>query len=334
MSSVIAIEKQQETLRSKVLSMYVIFVSAVLFSLFTVFIQVTNLSLAYLQSDQLDRHRAIIEGVARSPYQYRVLSEYLVESIIRTCASLGNHSVLIGFISFRLLQNLAIFLLLSTLCKRLDIDQYITLLGMSILAWAMTHSLYDSDLAFNTYTDVICYLTAALVILSHRYTWLIATTALAALNRETSGLIPLLLLCYIWFTPEGKNSRRVGTLIAVIAWVVYAVCFFGLRMFFGTRELALGYGHRPGLDYFVYNITRPITYVQLFGTLGLLPLMSIISFSRWPSSLRAFFWAVAPIWMVVHPFVGIIAETRYFLVPLTLVFIPGTLLGISSCRKV
>ena len=309
-------------------------VSALLFSLFTVFVQVTKLSLAYLQTDQLDRHRVIIEGVARSPYQYRIFSEYIVEWIIRVYTALDvPNSVISGFISFRVVQNLLIFILVSKYYKTLGLDDYVTLIGMSILAWAMTHSLYDSDLAFNTYSDVIFYLAAAVSILNHRYIWVILITVFAALNRETSGLIPLLLISYVWYAHSEKQTLRYAIQIAIVAWTLYAICFVGLRMFFGVRELALGYGHGPGFDYFHYNVTRYITYVQLFATLGVLPFLSLISFPRWPASLKAFFWAIVPIWLLIHPFVGIIAETRYFLVPLALVFIPGALFRFVSCNR-
>ena len=238
-----------------------------------------------------------------------------------------------GLSPFRVVQNLLIFILVSKYYKKLGLDDYVTLLGMSILAWAMTHSLYDSDLAFNTYSDVIFYLAAALSILYHRYIWVISITVFAALNRETSGLIPLLLVSYGWYTHGEKKSIRGSIQIAIIAWTLYAVCFVGLRIFFGQRELVLGYGHGPGFDYLLYNITRHITYVQLFATFGMLPFMSLISFPRWPPSLKAFFWAIVPVWLLIHPFVGIIAETRYFLVPLTLVFIPGALFRVVNCNR-
>src|SRR5215470_10314104 len=66
----------------------VFFGCAILFSLFTVFYQVSELGRAYLMTDQLNRHRYIVQGVAGSPYQYRILSEYPVEGLIRLFTSL------------------------------------------------------------------------------------------------------------------------------------------------------------------------------------------------------------------------------------------------------
>ena len=41
----------------------------------------------------------------------------------------------------------------------------------------MTDALYDSDLAFNTYFDVLLYWVAGLIILHGHYAWLISITA-------------------------------------------------------------------------------------------------------------------------------------------------------------
>jgi hypothetical protein len=220
--------------------------------------------------------------------------------------------------------------MVSVYYRILGLNDYVTILGMSMLAWAMTHSLYDSDLAFNTYSDIIFYLAAALVILTSHYIWVVAITAFAALNRETSGLIPFLVIFYGVWSSSKQDSRQWLIRLGITSMVVYVTCFVAVRVYFGQRELVLGYGHGPGVDYFMYNVSRYITYVQLFATLGLLPFMAIASFRLWPMSLKAFGWAIVPIWLVVHPFVGIIAETRYFLVPLAMVFIPGAFFGIGN----
>lgn len=78
---------------------------------------------------------------------------------------------------------------------------------------------------------------------------------------------------------------------------------------------------------------RYITWVQLFGTLGVLPILAVWSARRWPRPLQAFFWAIVPVWIVVHPFVSVLAEARLFLVPLTMIFIPGALFGIVNSDK-
>jgi hypothetical protein len=273
----------------------------------------------------------VLQGNAGNPYQYRILSEYLVEGLIVALTNLAfPDPITSAFILFRIFQNIVIFSLASLYYEKLGLNTYVTLVGLSLLAWGMTHSLYDSDLSFNTYSDVIFYLAASLAILYSQHAWIIPIAGLAALNRETSGLIPFMLISYGFCCMKAKNAQKSAIIIAAASSGLYVIIFSTLRHFYGEQPLWVGYGNRPGLDYLVYNVSHYTTYVQLFATLGVLPFMALFSFRQWPDSLRAFFWAIIPIWLLVHPFGGIIAETRVFLVPLALIFIPGTLFGIVN----
>ena len=221
-------------------------VSAILFSLFTVWVQVGALSLEYLRTEQLYVHRNILDGVAASPNQYRILSEYIVNGVVQVLSTLGvPQATTAGFVSFRILQNLTIFLLVWRYFTKLGLDVYVTLLGMSILAWAMSRSLYDSNLSFNTYSDIIFYLGAALAILHNRPAWIIPIVGLAALNRETSGLIPLLLIAYSWATKSDPARRKHDFMIAAIALALFAVVFLGLRYAYGIRTFYRPTGMSP-----------------------------------------------------------------------------------------
>jgi len=76
---------------------------ACIFSVFTVYVQVRALGLDYLEEgNQIKRHLAVLHGVAGSHWQYRVLSEYLVEG----CSFISHkfnmpHPIATAFISFR-----------------------------------------------------------------------------------------------------------------------------------------------------------------------------------------------------------------------------------------
>jgi hypothetical protein len=254
-----------------------------------------------------------------------VLSEYLVEGFIIATTNLGiPYPIIAAFITFRVLQNLAIFILVFLYYRKLGLNTYAALVGLTLLAWGMSHSNFNSDLSFNTYSDFLFYCVAALAILYESYGWVVPVTALAACNRETSGLIPVMLLAYTFIRERDNRARA----IAVAALTVYVVVFIGLRFVYGPRPLMAGYGNRPGLDYLTYNLFHFRTYVQGFATLGILPFTALYAFRHWPNDLRAFFWAIVPIWILIHSVLSIVNETRYFLMPLGLVFIPGTLFGL------
>jgi len=194
---------------------------------------------------------------------------------------------------------------------------------MALLAWGISNSYYDSDLAFNTFFDIIFYLLAGLCILKGKYIWIVPITLLAALNRETSGLIPFLLLISVFMLQKGSLRKVMPVFIIAIA--MYVAIFVGLRFIYGKQELFIPYGQHPGLELLVYNLFRTVTWRQLIGTLSIIPIIAIIGYKKWPLQLRIFFWAIVPIWFVVHAFSAVMAESRLFLVPQAMVFIPGAL---------
>jgi len=306
----------------------------------TVSLQVQTLGRAYLETEQVKRHTNVLQRRTGSPYQYRVFSEYLVQGIFRVFEWLRcPHPLLTAFIGTRLLQNFLIFLLAALYYYKLGFPVFHTLLALSFLFWGMSHAFYNSDLSFNTYSDIICYLAAGLLILHERPVWIIPLTAIAALNRETSGLIPFLLLAEYWrihrqekklhpsFFPTEPEKTLV---IAGIALLVYATIFIGLRLVLGFRPLVLPPGnYRPGIEIFLYNVCRVQTWIHLFATVGILPALALLSFRRWPAVLQYFFWILVPAWLSIHILASLLAETRLILTPYALIFVPGAVWGAS-----
>ena len=156
----------------------------IVMSILTVSVQVRHLGVDYIiTGTQQKRHLAVMEGNAGNPWQYRVLSEHVVDTAVRAAWKFGiPRPVATAFIGCRVIQNMLIFILCLLFYRALGIGHLLSLLGMSLLAWSMTHSLYDSDLQYNTYSDVIFYLFAGIVLVRRKYAWIIPITFLAALN--------------------------------------------------------------------------------------------------------------------------------------------------------
>jgi hypothetical protein len=196
----------------------------------------------------------------------------------------------------------------------------------------MTFSQYDSDLELNTYYDVIFYLFAGLAILYEGWGWIVPTVILAALNRETSGLIPVMLFAdQLKFRPRLSLPRKPAG-IAAIAMTLYAAVFVGLKLIYGPRKLQVPYGHQPGLNLLWFNVSRPVSWQYMFGVMSVLPVLALLTSRRWPRSLQRICLAIVPAWFMIHLFLSNAqwAESRYFLVPQVMVFIPGALLGLVS----
>ena len=307
-----------------------VIVIGLLLAIFTTSVHVYELGIDNLDKKvQLDRHQDIINGHAGNPWQYRVLAPYMINVVIKVFRHLNiPHYVAISFILFRFIQDTFVLLLSFAYYRKLGLSWSNALIGMIFMAWGMSYSHYASDLQFNTFFDIIFYFLAGLCILQQKYIWIIPITLLAAFNRETSGLIPLLLFFSIAMLQ--KESIRKVLPIFITAVVVYIVVFVGLRYYYGYQELILPYDIYPGLDLLRYNLFRPITWLNLIATLSVIPILAIIGYQKWTRQLQIFFWVIVPIWFLVHAFGAVMAETRLLLVPQGMVFIPGALFYLAQ----
>ncbi|HEX8075307.1 MAG TPA: hypothetical protein VF545_10040 [Thermoleophilaceae bacterium] len=289
---------------------------------------------AYIEHDVLAAHRAVLDGVVGDPWRFRLLSDWGAEGFLRLARAVGfDQPGVAGFLTFRVLQNTLIFVLAWLYYRRLGATRAAAALGLGLVAWAMTQSLLHAGLAFNTYGDVVFYLAAALLILDRRYAWIVPLAVLAAVNRETSGLIPVMLVAHaLWIgrrTPEGRRALRLG----LTALAAFAATYGIVRLAVGPADLILGNGRHPGFEIFEYNVGRGLTWDNLFRTVNILPLLAVAAWRSWPPALRAFGLAIVPAWLLIHVFSGVLAESRLLLVPLVMVFVPGVLAGLDSSDR-
>jgi hypothetical protein len=123
-----------------------------------------------------------------------------------------------------------------------------------------------------------------------------------------------------------KGPRKKFTATLLVALMSYIAIFTGLRFIYGLQDFVPPYGLHAGLELLRFNLFHLETWAHLFATLSIIPVLALFSYQKWPFQLRVFFWVIVPIWFVIHAFVGIMAETRLFLVPQAMIFIPGALI--------
>lgn len=303
-------------------------VSIVAMSVFVVFEHVTNADAIDLAT-QLERHRRMLEGTSEfyNPWQYRIFATWLLEGtlqIFRTVLPQADPSI--AFISLRVVQNIFLFYLCLSYFKLLGIRSHLlSLVGLFIICLTMGNSTFHSDLSFNTYFDVMFYVVAGVLILTDRWMWIVILMIPATLNRETSALIPFMALAP--FTWLNLNHRLVHVFSACI---VFVAIFISLRLYYGFPAAASIHGMTSPNEFFVYNITFLRLYPLLFGTLGFLPIFVLLRFKELPQLLQHWFWLIIPVWMAVHLFKALAVETRLFLVPHVLIFVPAFLLLIQQ----
>lgn len=305
---------------------------ALLLSFASVSAQVNYLSFRFIKVHQEREHDELMSGNAGNPWQYRVLADYMLEPLIDLFQNLNiNRYKPSAFIFFRFLQNTIIFYAAAYFYKKLGLPTYYALLGITILAWMMSNAYYGSDLSFNTYFDIFFYLMAGIFLLEKQYFWLLPLVALATFNRETIGLIIPLLIAYEIFCQPEKNKN--AKFIALGMGILYAGIFFFLRVFFGEQEFLTAFGNYPGFGTLYFNVFNLLSWQRILMTVGIIPFLAIFAFPKWPKTLKVFFWVIVPAWGMIHFLFTVVAETRLFLVPLTLIFIPGVLFGLRENKK-
>lgn len=307
---------------------------ALILSFATISNQVNSLTFRFIKVHQGREHTELLNGVAGNPWQYRVLADYMLEPIIDLFTKIGiDRPQPSAFISFRFLQNFLIFVAAFYYYKKIGLSNFASFLGINILAWMMSNAIYDSDLAFNTYFDVLFYLLAAYLILSDRYLWLLPLILLAALNRETSGLIIVLLPIYVLLEGKKGAKRKEAALVFIGMSMIYVAVFFGLRQYFDDQVFITAYGYRPGKQLLYKNVVNLLSWQKIFMTVGIIPLLALLAYPKWSRHLKIFFWTVVPLWGLIHFVASVVAETRLFLVPLSLIFIPATLFGLNMDKS-
>lgn len=243
------------------------------------------------------------------------------------------------FLFSRFVQNLLIIFLAYKLYSHFIRNKWMLLFSLGLVSIIMGNSVNDSDLSFNTYTDIIMYLLAGLVIVGrHNPLWIIPITAVAALNRETSLFIPALLFVSYSSLPEPLLSNisrwkeiklppaRIWA-ITIGAFVGFALMFVAVRWYYGYQPQEQ-WRVPVGLPLLKMNLFSSIaikSYFEMFGTFSLLPFIFIYKFKQIDSRLQWWFLLVFPVWMGIHFTSAIAYQSRLFLVPTLLILLPGVM---------
>ena len=274
----------------------------------------------FLDTEQRMRHDAILAAAAGDPWGYRVLPAVVIEGVHRTLPALGLPAVFVGV---RWCVNVALFAAAAWYFSSLGFGVAPVAAGLAALAWSVCFANYNAGLAFDTYLDVALYLAAASLLLRGRARAVVPLAWLAAANRETALLMPLLIAVAPSIVPPGRRIVLAGAAFAGQVAIVVA-----LRVALGPQPLIVPEGHAPGLPLLGYNLLRLVTWLNLATTFLFVPVLALATWRRWPLVLRRFA-VLVPLWLVPH-FVGAIAaETRLFLVPYALVVLPCALLALE-----
>ena len=243
------------------------------------------------------------------------------------------------FVLFRFLEHVAIFYLAFRYFRAFTSNTALAFLGIMLVALFMGNAVADSDLSFNTYMDVILYLCLGIVIMeSLSNWWVVALTVMGAFNRETSLLIPVVFFASkvnfaLW--PNVFKilfSDRKALWVTALSGVFFVVIFVSIRSYFGYRP-PTEWRVPAGLQMLKLNLLSSVsvkTYMEMFGIFGVLPIWVLSIFRQMNPRLKIFFITLIPIWFGIHVWSVVAYQSRLFLVPTLLVFIPAILERIEA----
>lgn len=302
--------------------------SFMLLSAYVVYEQATS-SLSIDMAIQVERHLNMLAGSSEfyNPWQYRIFSTYVLETFIVMFSKIsGLENSLLPYFTLRFLQNLLIFFIALKFYKALQLQsKYLIVLGILLLGYNMSNSVFQSDLSFNTYFDVLFYLTAGYLILADKKIWILPLMIVAALNRETSALIPFLVMASAIDFRNRKIRDFKSFKIGIGAFIIFLLVFVSLRLYYGMPPASGIHEMSSPMDFLKFNLTFFRMYPQLLGTLGIIPLFVVFKFKSLSLPLKMFFMVVVPVWFIIHLVKSQAMETRLFLVPQAMIFIPAFL---------
>lgn len=239
------------------------------------------------------------------------------------------------FILFRFAEHFFIFYLAWLLWSYFVKGNWLIFFGINFLALAIGNAGAAADLAFNTYLDIVFYLlTANLILYKWNRRWLFLITPLAALNRETGLMIPALYFIsqmdFSTFSFKKFNIKNIRWpdrniwIFTIFLYIIFISIFVGLRIHYGYQPQQV-WKVPAGLPMLKLNLFSAVgvkAYMELIGTFGVIPFIILYKFRSFPLLLRKWFIFMVPVWFAIH-YVSVVAyQTRLFLVPVILIFIP------------
>ncbi|NII23513.1 hypothetical protein HB364_00370 [Pseudoflavitalea sp. X16] len=321
---------------------------------------------------QYDRHIRFLasESDFFNPWQYRILCPLIVEgvkwgydhsidrwvpldSVIHfdpqqaanttdiNQSLLNNKDALIYLIIFTALRfaiNVLIYLLTFSIFACFTRNNWLNALGVLLVSLAMGNAVYNSDLALNTYLDLLLFLWMACIVLyKGNDWWILSITILGALNRETALLIPgLYFLASVVDTSRGKPLPGIKWLrnptgrtwtITAVSVVAFLLIFIAIRLYYGFRPPGMQEDYNLSFGWTLIKInafSRQAlrTYSEIYGVLGFLPFICLLTFRYNSMLLRVWAVVLVPAWIGLHFVTSVAGESRYYIVTLILVLVP------------
>lgn len=307
-------------------------------------------SAIYVGVEELQRewHQRIMTNQALAPFQYRILSELILEGFLRLGRQAEWREITI-LIAFKAFLHLVIFSLAFIFFRQCGLGTGYSLCGVFFIFYAILASYYNEDLNYYQYLDFIFSLAAFILILKGIDSLLISLVGLAMFNKETALALPFIYLANrlefaeidFWKRPKAfflatvqttKNFRMVMLRFGA-CFVLAIVVYFGLRLYFGTdRAFSSIPKTGPGWELFKWNLAQKNFYLNWLVFFNFLLLAPWWDWQNKPAFIRRTTFILLPFLVGGSLFFGSPEEVRLFF-PLLPLLLTASLLNIAQWTK-
>lgn len=301
----------------------VFFAAAVALSLLAGFNQVKALGLSWQEENYLPHLKAAANNPAYTDEGDGPLSAAIALAAVRVAEALHlPRPEGLALVALRVAQNMLLLAVVYGYCRALMIPRYTILLGWMALTWAMTYAAYNTTLAFDSYTETILCVCAAWAMAAGRASWTVPLAFIAALNRETGWVLPLL----VWAATIGGAAGGVSTTRRYTSPIVCALAY-------AAGAMAMWSGYRPevqGNALLFANLESGRVWGQLAATFGVLPFLAILGWRNTPLMVQCIAALTVPILFIWHFTHSPATATHYFMTPLVVCALPMALLALGG----
>ncbi len=248
--------------------------------------------------------------------------------------------------AYRFATNLLIFVLLYLFLAKFTNNKWLIIFGLIYTSIILGNSVNDSDFTLHTYINCVLYLLGALIIISRKNDWyIVVLTIIGAFNRETSILIPFLYFTTninwsVWkennlFTNLLSIVKSKHFLITIISGICFIVISVAVRIYYGYEEQTQ-WKVPAGIPMLKLNLLSAISiksYFEMIGVFSVIPFIILYKFKQTSEILKIWFFSLVPIWFIAHLSLVVAYQSRLFLVPTLIIFLPMLLEIISKESK-
>ncbi len=280
----------------------------------------------------IDQHNLLMHGSAGSPWQYRILSDSLIEPLIRVVSVAGSRDPYLyglgSFVLFRAAQEVCIFGVGFIYYTKLGLGPIASLVGLGVVCAAMVVGQIETSWQLDAYTELALYLLAALLVLSRRFRLVVPIAVLAALNRETGVLIPLMPLACVDVS-RLRSPQNLPVYRAVgVGVALFVLVRIGLHLALPSQDQST----RLIPDELLSGLKIKGAWAYLAIALASVPFIGALGVSVCSPFLRSLFWLVVPVWIATHAWGNFAMTPIAFLVPLGLVIVPSALFLVAAVQ--